>query len=339
MHLIANNLLRSKLKLRHVQIVVAIAEMGNLIRAAQALCITQPAISKALADIEELIGQRLFERTPFGTKPTRAGEAIVQYGRNVLVDMGRMHDALEASKCGELRELRVGVFSLISEWRPIGRALARMKSGSTWLSLIIEEGSMEDLAAKMEAGAVDVIVGRSPYANQQSNQHMIKVIVPDRIVAVVGRNHPLLDLEGITLKDLIQYPWLLPPERNIVRMQLEMHLVEADLVLADVPITSLAMHVNVRLIQSTDCVMFMAQGVAVDRERQGDIAVVPFTLPVSPGVLMAMWRSERAVNKLRGRFVELLEDEAHIATEKKSSGIVGEVHAEALIVMDGITEG
>lgn len=309
--MIANNVLRSKLKLRHVQIVVAIAEMGNLLRAAQSLSITQPAISKALFDIEELIGQRLFERTPFGTRPTRAGEVIVQYGRNILVDMGRMHDALDASKFGELKELRVGIYSLISEWNPIACALARMKSASTWLSLVVEEAPMEDLAARMETGALDVIVGRSPYTNQQSNQqNTISSIVPDRIVAIVRLGHPVLGLGQITSEDLISWPWVLPPERNLVRMQMEMHLAEADLALVDVPVTSLAMHVNVQLIKSTDCVMFMSENVAADRARVGDIAIVPFALPVTPGVLMAMWRSERTVNRLIDRFVEILKDEA-----------------------------
>src|SRR5262245_59831781 len=95
------NPLRSRLKIRHVQIVLAIADMGNLLRAAQLLNISQPAMSKALAEVEEVVGVRLFDRTPFGTKPTLSGEALIQYGRNVLADMDRMHDALCAIRQGD----------------------------------------------------------------------------------------------------------------------------------------------------------------------------------------------------------------------------------------------
>ena len=163
------NPLRSRLKIRHIHVVLAIADMGNLLRAAQALNITQPAISKALAEVEDVIGERLFDRTPFGTRPTPVGEALIRHGRNVLTDLDRVHDALEAIRRGDAGTLRVGVFSLIAEWEPISRAINDLRELSRGLSLIIEDGNMEDLVPKLEAGSLDVVVGRYPYAAQQQH--------------------------------------------------------------------------------------------------------------------------------------------------------------------------
>jgi len=302
------NPLRSRLKIRHIQVTLAIASMGNLLRAAQSLNITQPAISKALAEVEEVVGERLFDRTPFGTKPTPAGEALIQFGRNVLTDMDRMYDALEAVRRGDAGTLRLGVFSLIAQWEPIARAVIRLRNGAAGLSLVIEDGNMEDLVPKLEAGSLDVIVGRYPYASQQQH-HTVRGLGPDRIVAVVRVGHPVLELPFPDLANLMAYTWILPPERNIVRMQLEMEIAAARLSLSTMPMISLAMPVNVRLVQATDFVMLMPCCVALEEARSRRLSIVPIDMPVSVGPLIAMWRSEREIDRLRDTFIDLLVDE------------------------------
>lgn len=309
------NPLRSRLKIRHIHVVLAIADMGNLLRAAQALNITQPAISKALAEVEDVIGERLFDRTPFGTRPTPVGEALIRHGRNVLTDLDRVHDALEAIRRGDAGTLRVGVFSLIAEWEPISRAINDLRELSRGLSLIIEDGNMEDLVLKLEAGSLDVVVGRYPYAAQQQH-HTVRGLGPDRIVLVAGAAHPLLRSEiPLTLASLMAYTWILPPARNIVRMQLEMEIAAARLVLSEMPLTSLSMPVNIRLVQTTDFIMLMPNCVARQMEQQRDLRVLPFELPLSLGPLMAMWRSERVVDSQRDMFVERLAELAMARNE------------------------
>lgn len=305
------NPLRSRLKIRHIQIVLAIAEMGNLLRAAQILNITQPAMSKALAEVEDVVGERLFDRTPFGAKPTLSGEALIQYGRNVLADMDRMHDALSAIQRGDAGKLRVGVFSLISQWAPIVHALIRLQESSKGLSLTIESGNMEDLMPKLDGGNIDVIAGRYPYAIQQAH-HAVKGLSADRIVAAVRTGHPVLALEKVGIVDLIAYPWILPPERNIVRMQLEMELAALGLEFQDAPIASLVIPLNIGIVQSTDFVMLMPNCMVAEQVQSRQLAIVPFELPVSVGPLVAIWRSDRLVDRLRDTFVDILTEEAKV---------------------------
>ncbi|AUT65000.1 hypothetical protein C2L65_36015 [Paraburkholderia terrae] len=305
------NPLRSRLKIRHIQVVVAIAEMGNLLRAAQALNITQPAISKALAEVEDVVGERLFDRTPFGTKPTLAGDALIRYGLNVLADMDRMHDALSAIRRGEGGQLRVGVFSLISQWAPFSRALIRLRAMATGLSLAIEDGNMEDLMSKLDAGTLDVVVGRYPYANQQSH-HVVRGLAPDRIVAAVRDAHPVLTKSNLSITDLVGYPWILPPERNIVRIQLEMELKALGLAFKAVPLASLTIPVNVKLVQSSDLVMLMPSSLALEQADSWQLEILPIELPVSVGPLVAISRGDRVVDRLRDALIEILSEEAKV---------------------------
>ena len=75
--------LRSNLKLRHLQLLVALDQFRRLGRAAEFLSLTQPAVAKTLAEIERTCGVRLFERSTRGTEPTPDGESVVRFARAV----------------------------------------------------------------------------------------------------------------------------------------------------------------------------------------------------------------------------------------------------------------
>ena len=73
-----------RLKLRHLNALVAVSEHGTLVRAADALSITQPAVSKTLAELENIVGRALLERTPRGVKLTPAGRVLLRYAGSSL---------------------------------------------------------------------------------------------------------------------------------------------------------------------------------------------------------------------------------------------------------------
>lgn len=311
--------IRLRLKVRQIQVVLAIADMGNLLRAAEKLNITQPAISKALTVIEEDIGERLFDRTPYGARPTPAGEVVIRHGRNVLADIQRMQDDLEATLRGDVGTLRLGVFSLISDWEAINEAIIQARAKASGLTLTVDTGKMEDLVEKLDAGQLDVIVGRYPYTAQQDH-HSVKGITRDRIVAVVRNGHPLLDeAEELSFEHLLDFPWILPPKDNYVRLQLELEVSEIGLKLAETSVISLSVPINTGLVLRTDSIMMMPECVARTLERNRGLRILPFDLPLSVGPLVAIWRSERVVDQLRDIFVEELDQ--IVASERGGNGL------------------
>src|SRR5438270_4048583 len=71
---------RRRLKLRHLEILLSVAEAGSMAKAATRLAISQPAISRAIADAEDALGLPLFDRSPQGVEPTQYGRALVKRG-------------------------------------------------------------------------------------------------------------------------------------------------------------------------------------------------------------------------------------------------------------------
>src|SRR5256885_2293682 len=91
-----DRVLRSNLKLRHLQLLVALDQFRHLGRAAEFLAVTQPAVSKTLAEIERMLDMTLFERSTRGTEPTAAGVSMVRFARSVLAGFERTRDEMAA---------------------------------------------------------------------------------------------------------------------------------------------------------------------------------------------------------------------------------------------------
>ena len=72
--------IRANLKLRHLQLLVAMDDLGSVSRVAAYLNVTQPAVSKTLAQIEEGLELPLFERTSRGMEPTEHGACLIRHG-------------------------------------------------------------------------------------------------------------------------------------------------------------------------------------------------------------------------------------------------------------------
>ena len=103
-----DRVLRSNLKLRHLQMLVALDQFHHLGRAAEFLSLTQPAVSKTLAEIESLFGLPLFERSTRGTQPTAAGASVVRFARSVLAGYERTRDEIAAEASGASGRTSVG---------------------------------------------------------------------------------------------------------------------------------------------------------------------------------------------------------------------------------------
>jgi DNA-binding transcriptional LysR family regulator len=312
------NPLYSRLKIRHIRVVVAIADMGNPLRASQAMSITQPAMSKALAEVEDVVGDKLFDRTPFGTRPTAFGESLIRHGRSVLTQLDRVHGDFEGIRRGNTGTIRLGVFSLLADWPPITKSIHNIRQVMPDLPVFIDDGNMEDLIAKLDVGSLDVVFGRYPYAVQQSH-HTLHGLHQDRIVLVANTNHALFrNQTPLTLKDLVEYTWILPPAKNIVRLQLEIELSKLGLSLLKTPITSLSVPINLRLVQASDFIMLMPQSVARAVEFERDIRVIPYEVPFSVGPLAAIWRSDREIDRLRDFMLDCLTSLLKIESESDS---------------------
>jgi len=117
------------LKPRQLQLIVALDDLRSISKVAHYVKITQPAVSKALAELERDLGLQLFERTNRGIIPTVYGECLVRHARIVLVEFMHSRDELRGLQFGVSGRINVGALSATAP-SILPQALALLKQKS-----------------------------------------------------------------------------------------------------------------------------------------------------------------------------------------------------------------
>ena len=151
--------LRSRLRIRHLVLLDELGRSLNMHRAAEAMHLSQPALSKLLAEAEELAGQTLFERSHHGVTPTPLGLMMIGRARLLLNELDATHAELTAAASGASGKVRVGVFPVVAHLlAPL--TVERLQASHPDLRIELREGLEQQLLPALRAGELDCIVGR-----------------------------------------------------------------------------------------------------------------------------------------------------------------------------------
>lgn len=202
-----------RIKLRHLRTFVEIARQGALKPAAETLNMTQPAVSKVLKDLEDIVGFHLVERSRRGARPTEAGEVFLQFAEQSLIALQQGLTSLEAIESGAAGQLRIGALpSVAARLLPI--AAMRFRELSPAATLSIEEGSHETLVSRLRSGELDLVVGRLGSPASMTGLSFTQ-IYSEQVVIVTAPDHPLAGSNRI--EDIFDWPVLYPPAAAAIR--------------------------------------------------------------------------------------------------------------------------
>lgn len=265
-------LLDGRLKLRHLTLVDALSERGSLIRAAAQLRVTQPVLTRALRDLEEILGVSLYDRGPRGVTPTIYGTAFTAHARSVLAQLTQAGRHVAELAAAELGTVTVGCH-LAGSNLLLPRAIVRLKAERPHVTVVIREASPEALLADLEAGRVDFIVGRITGLRGRAFTQRRLYDEPVRLVA--RRGHPAGRLTRPTVADLIDYPWVLPGAETALRGELEQVLLRHDLALPANRIECTSILILRSLLVETDTIAALPMLIAGDDPA---LAILPVSL-------------------------------------------------------------
>ncbi|MCQ4311614.1 LysR substrate-binding domain-containing protein [Pseudomonas stutzeri] len=212
----SNWFVRARLKNRHIPLLVALGDTGNLNRAAEGLGISQPAISKLLKDLEDGLGVALFERHARGVVPTLYGETMIRHARRLQNTLESVYSEVDALRQGQQGHVRIGtILTPCAELLP--EVIGLTKQRFPGLELSIRTGSSRDLMAILDDGELDFLVARFFAGGQQHDLNFEPLAEePLRICARAGLVQGPLSRAELNAAD-----WVLPPAGSVLRQEFD----------------------------------------------------------------------------------------------------------------------
>lgn len=302
------NSLQQRLKLRHISVVLEIARCGSLQKAAEALALSHSAISKALAEVETLMGGQLFERTTSGVRPTVLGEALVRHGYLIASDVQRAEAELDALRHGDMGTLSIGIFFPLNWWGVLSDCVGNFRMRSPRIRLTVREDSMETLLQSLDQDMVDVVIGRLA-SGFGGDQYRHEALCDDHPLFVARQGHPLTQKQ-VSLEDLLGFPWVLPEQPNIIRQQLEYAVRDMGLRFGADVLSSQVSPLTFRLASNSDTLVLASQCIAKELDALYRLQPVVCRLPLHLGPLAAVVRSDKPLSKAAATFLEQVKNAA-----------------------------
>ncbi len=299
---------QSRMKMRYLLLLVAIDDLRSVHKAAEVMHISQPAATKLLAELEKLVGVRLFDRTTRGLTPTKFGESLISHARVIVASLDTAWDELDALNSGATGKINVGAI-VAAEAILLPRGINQMKSRYPNLSVSIKGGTFDSLVPELRAGGLDIIVARiSEYRHSAGIRYERLYEEPMRLMC--RKHHPLVGSSDLSLSTLSGYPWIWPPVGSVYhsRMSAMFRLGNvappADIVESECTLA------NKALIQSSDRIGALPLTVAQSFEHDGGLVTLPMKLPSPSGMLGIIVPNDRAMPLGAMALVEALRNTA-----------------------------
>jgi DNA-binding transcriptional LysR family regulator len=197
---------------RQLERFLAVIDHGSLAAAARQLHLTQQALSASLANLEQDLGVRLFDRSPGGiTQPTAHGTALVRHARAQLAGAERARQELRNLSDGQIGTVTVGLGESFAG-DIIAQAVLRFREVRPGIRINLIEGYSEKLRHRLYDGEFDFIAA-GVSAWELASGFTRDVIYSTSDVIAVRPEHPLAGRRNLTLRDLEGHAWLVPYSR------------------------------------------------------------------------------------------------------------------------------
>ncbi len=272
-----NWFLKARLKTRQLLLLIALDDHRNIHRASDALHMTQPAASKQLKDLEDLLDVRLFDRLPRGMEPTIYGETMIRHARMALNSLSLAHDDIVALKSGLQGQVEVGTI-MTPAMGLLPRAISRIKQQAPLIRIGVHLETSNILLEMLQRGTLDFMIGR--IIEKESTPDLVyEELTDEPACAVVRVGHPLLQSPDLQLKDIAGLPWILPPQGSILRHRCDMMFRREGLATPVNVVDSTALLFIEALLQETDSLNVMPTEVAKYYASMNILSILPIELP------------------------------------------------------------
>jgi DNA-binding transcriptional LysR family regulator len=306
------DLFRSRIRLRHLDCFVAVAQERNLGKAAVRLRLTQPAVSKTLAELEEIVGVRLLERSRQGAHLTRDGDNFLAHALPVLEALDAARNAMDRRKAPHQETLRVGALPTVAT-DLLPPAVAALRRAHPHVRLAIHTAANAALLQMLKGGEVDLVLGRMAEPQMMLGL-AFELLYAEPLALAVRPGHPLAALASPSLKRVVSCPAVVSTPGTVPRHNTESLLRAHGLKLPVDCTETLSVSVARRICMESDAVWFTPAGAARVDIETGLLARLAISTKGTEEPVGLMRRTEGLMPALAEEFIRILRREAAART-------------------------
>lgn len=296
--------LSAELKLRHLEVFVEVARQESVTQAAEALDMTQPAVTRTLRELESVVGKPLVERHGRGIRLSAYGEMFRDHaGRSLAlardgVAMLRGLDEAEGPR------VAIGALPTVSA-TVVPEALSQLRAEGSRSRFSVVSGDNRYLLDQLRRGNLDVVVGRLP-----APDHMVGLdfdpLFRERVVAVVEAGHSLAGVQHLPREAFEDYPVLMPSEGSIIRPMVDRMFLEQGLTLPRFPIETVSATFGRSFTLRHQAIWIISHGVVRADLEEGVLQLLPLNTDSTLGPVGLCIRSEHQLSAAAARFCAAL---------------------------------
>jgi DNA-binding transcriptional LysR family regulator len=286
---------------------VAVAEAGSMRKAATTLHLSEPAISKAIRELEGAIGLKLLERGRRGVSATTFGSALVRRSRSLVDELQHALRELEHLADPEAGEVHVGAMETLQAG--VVAATARIQlARHPRMRLVFESGQAEDLLNHfLMQRLVDFVVAR-PVTWPVPPEFEGEPLFHDQLKIAVGAGHPLARRRKLALADLVQEHWILSRAETMPHTPVTQAFEAAGLPLPERVIVSGSLNMRQSMLASGRFVTAVPHSLLAFGQAKANFQILPVDVPLWPMPTMVLRLRGRSLSPAADSFITTLQE-------------------------------
>lgn len=294
----------NRIRMRQVALMLAIEEHGSLGAAAKAIGITQPAATKMLHELENALGQPLFDRVARSLRVNAAGQRVLLSFAGMRGTMEQLQRELHELQLGRAGQLSVGSIMAASPTY-LTLALAKLKAQYPLVSVTIEVGTSDRLMEQLDDGSLDVVIGRVPGSTEG---YRFTSLAEEAISVVCAPTHPLARLRQPAFEQLTHYPWVLQPPGSPMRDVILKEFLAHQIALPREILETSSTMITVHLVSRTNMISTLPESVAKGFRKHKMLGIVPYAMHNRLASYGSLVRADRPLSAQAEHFIRLLHE-------------------------------
>ena len=271
----------SRVRFRHLRTFIEVVRQNSVGRAAQVLAVSQPAVTKTIRELEDILDKKLFERDGRGLKITRYGEVFLRHAGASVAALQNGIDSLSRVDAGP--PVRIGALPTVSA-RIMPRVMERFLAEGTDSPVKIVTGENQVLLDQLRTGTLDLVVGRLAAPEQMAGL-TFEYLYSEQVRFVVRNGHPLLARDQFDFERIRDYTILMPPVGSVIRPYVDRYLLAHGMAELPQTVETVSDSFGHVFVAQTDAVWVISEGVVIREIAAGRLVALPIDTTETQGAV------------------------------------------------------